>query len=148
MESKLVETEPPDPPVVPSEVVPSTVWFGPVVPPNVARELVADLGAHHGVAVLHWPRDAGHVEQLARLGLPRLLLVSRDADAPAGCGPLQDWLRWPATNDEIHVRLLALYRRAAEEQSAGCPLGLKVAPAAGHTYVMRRCAGPVVKCAA
>src|ERR1700730_5747898 len=57
-------SKPPDPVPPGPTAVPSTVWFGPLVPPGVARELIAFLGAHHGVAVLHWRRDARHVEHL------------------------------------------------------------------------------------
>jgi hypothetical protein len=87
----------------------------------VAKELIADLGVHHGVAVMHWPRDAGHVEQLARLGLPRLLLVSRGGGRPADNGPLQDWLWWPNTRQELHRRLLGLYQRAEQRRAGRSP---------------------------
>ena len=108
------------------------MWFGPVVPHSVTKGLIAELGAHQGVAVVHWPRDAGHVEHLARLGLPRLLLVGCWTNAPDDNGPLQDWLLWPATREEVHCRLMALYKRAVEGRTARWP-GRAIAAAAAIT---------------
>lgn len=101
-------------------VVPSSVWFGPVVPDSVERDFMSFLGAHNGVAVLTWPRDRAHLEHLARAGLPRLLLVPL-TEAPPPAEPLQDWLPAGASHAEIHGRLLALSRAAEARRATAAP---------------------------
>ena len=100
-----------------AQVVPSSVWFGPAVGEQLRQEFLAFLGSHNGVAVLQWPRDAEHVPALARVGLPRLLLVHPPADAPVAGGLLQKALAASAGDDEIHASLLALCRRARHRRS-------------------------------
>jgi hypothetical protein len=114
------EDEPPEP-AAPHQITPCSAWFGPGMPSSLERELMAFLGAHHGVAILHWPRDAGRVEHLARAGLPRLLLVDASVEPPAGNDSLQDWLSSPASRNDIHDRVVSLSRIAAERQASACP---------------------------
>ncbi len=101
-------------------LVPSSVWFGPFVPDGLERDFMAFLGAHNGVAVLTWPRDRARAEHLARAGLPRLLLVP-PTTAPPPVEALQDWLPTDAPNTEVHHRLLALTRAAAEQRRRSGP---------------------------
>jgi len=122
MGSRRTQTQPPGPGMSSSHVLPSTAWFGPTVPRGTAKELMAFLGSHDGVAVVHWPRDVGIVRELARSGLPRLLLVANQSDAPPYDGLLQDWLLWPASEEATHDRLMTLSRRSAEHRvAAGLP---------------------------
>jgi hypothetical protein len=65
------------------------------------------------VVVLRWPEQALDVERLDRLGVPRLLLVEPDVAAPEGDSCIQDWLRLPADDADVRVRLHALARRSA-----------------------------------
>jgi len=101
------------------EVVPSSAWFGPTLGGSQELELLAFLGAHNGVAVLQWPRDAGHVALLARVGLPRLLLVHPSLDPPPPDGPLQESLPLSAADDDVHRCLVALCHRAGVRRAAG-----------------------------
>ena len=104
-------------------VVPSSVWFGPGLRTNEVHELMAFLGAHQGVAVLQWPRDAGHLEALTTVGLPRLLLVHPSSEDPPADGPLQQALPASADGDAVHGHLIALSRRAAQWRAqAGTPV--------------------------
>jgi hypothetical protein len=116
------EDEPPDPAGGRGrqQVASCSAWFGPGMPSSLERELMAFLGAHHGVAILHWPRDADRVDHLARAGLPRLLLVDASVEPPAGNGPLQDWLPSPASRQDIHDHVLTLSRVAAERHASSC----------------------------
>lgn len=97
-------------------VVPTSVWFTADLRGS-EQELLCFLGAHNGVAVLQWPRDAGRVDPLSRVGLPRLLLVHPSSNAWPGDGPLQKVLPFSADNDEIYKSLVLLAERAAERRS-------------------------------
>jgi hypothetical protein len=140
------------------------------MPSSLERELTAFLGAHHGVAILHWPRDASRVEHLARVGVPRLLLVDRHGglsfvdsrvELPACVRPLAEKLVSHFGRPVIRQALLSgdqseqgeqrqqrdapcslskLQARASRLCESINPLGLEVVAAAGDTYVMRRCA--------
>jgi DNA-binding response OmpR family regulator len=65
------------------------------------------------VAILRWPEDAETVDQLRLTGAPRLLLVAPGVDAPActECG--EDWIRLPATDEDLRVRAATVAARAA-----------------------------------
>jgi two-component system OmpR family response regulator len=65
------------------------------------------------VAILHWPDQHDESVRLEQLGLPRLLVVDADTIAPDIASCLEDWIRLPATEEDVHVRLSALGRRAA-----------------------------------
>jgi two-component system, OmpR family, response regulator len=64
------------------------------------------------VAVVRWPEEKGEVERLARLHLPRLLLIAESADPPEGSDVLQDWVRLPGDERDVLARLTALRGRA------------------------------------
>jgi DNA-binding winged helix-turn-helix (wHTH) protein len=69
--------------------------------------------SQYDVAVLRWPQQAHEVQQLEQLGLPRLLLVEPGDDPPTEPTCLQDWVRLPAVDADVHVRLRILAGRAA-----------------------------------
>jgi hypothetical protein len=82
---------------------------------RVARARVATLErrqrAVYGgaeVAVLCWPAEEGHVEQLDGLGLPRLLVVGTHADSVAPMHELQRVIHVPVTDIDVHRELLQL----------------------------------------
>jgi DNA-binding winged helix-turn-helix (wHTH) protein len=64
-----------------------------------------------GVAVLHWPAQAGEVAALAEQGRPRLLLVSPDADPPVSDDWREEWIRMPADERDVAARVLRLTGR-------------------------------------
>jgi hypothetical protein len=64
--------------------------------------------------VLRWPADRLVAEQLARRGVPRLLLVEPDSDPPVSVDPLEDWLRLPAADGDVKAKAAALARRAEQ----------------------------------
>jgi DNA-binding response OmpR family regulator len=64
------------------------------------------------VAVVRWPEERDEVERLARLRLPRLLLIAESADPPEGADVLQDWVRLPGDERDLLARLTALRGRA------------------------------------
>jgi len=110
-------------PLPPGAAAPSSAWFGPGLGGSQERELLAFLGARGGVAVLHWPRDASHIPNLAGVGLPRLLLVHPSLEAPPEDGFLQLALPYSTSDPGIHNALVALSQRAARRRAlSGCPV--------------------------
>src|ERR1700679_3341308 len=67
--------EPADPVPLAARTIPCTVWFGPKASESFEREMAAFLGAHNGVAVLQWPRDADRAAHLHEFGIPSLCFV-------------------------------------------------------------------------
>lgn len=99
-------------------VVPGSLWYGPHLSGGQERQLLAELGAHNGVAVLQWPRDADHLELIAGLGLPRLLLVHPAPGPPPPPTSLQSVLPASAPVAQVHAALVSLCRRATELRSS------------------------------
>jgi Transcriptional regulatory protein, C terminal len=56
------------------------------------------------VEVVDWPVEAGRREAFARAGVPRLLLVAPGAPPPDMIGVDEDWIRLPATDDDVLAR--------------------------------------------
>ena len=68
--------------------------------------------------MLRWPQQRADLERLDRNGQPRLLLVEAGV-APPSCGScLEDWIRLPASDDDIRARLVALGEHAARHPAA------------------------------
>jgi DNA-binding winged helix-turn-helix (wHTH) protein len=65
------------------------------------------------VRILRWPDQAHEADRLASLGTPRLLIVESGVPPPTETSCLVDWLRLPATNEDMCVRLASLLSRAA-----------------------------------
>ena len=62
------------------------------------------------VALVHWPAEQDRREELRQAGQPRLLLVERGAP-PIPTDELEDWIRLPADDLDLRVRVEALRRR-------------------------------------
>lgn len=65
-----------------------------------------------GVALLRWPADRSLRRQLTALGMPRLLLLDPDQPVPRVVEPSEDWLRLPASADDVAARAALLRERA------------------------------------
>jgi len=63
--------------------------------------------------VIRWPADHDRRAELADLGVPRLLLVDRDAAPPVCIDALEDWIRLPADERDIDARMNGLRVRAS-----------------------------------
>ncbi len=64
------------------------------------------------LAVLHWPEGEGERRRLRGLGAPRLLLVRPDAPPPVTWDADEDWIRLPASLDDVQLRARMVCRRA------------------------------------
>src|SRR5260370_32567030 len=70
------------------------------------------------VAVLQWPEQHAESDRLESLGFPRLLVVQADMPAPNVESCLEDWIRLPATDEDVRIRLVALSRHASRHPTA------------------------------
>lgn len=66
------------------------------------------------VVLVRWPVERQRRELVAAEGLPRLLLVEDGAEPPGGADPLEDWVRVPASEVDVHVRMATLAARARQ----------------------------------
>ena len=64
------------------------------------------------VVLVRWPEETERLERLRAAGAPRLLLVGEDLSAPEPVDPLEDWIRLPAAEDDLRVRVSTLASRA------------------------------------
>ena len=63
--------------------------------------------------MVRWPAEAQRRDHLRDEHRPRLLLVEDDAPAPESTDDLEDWIRVPAGEGDVQVRLHTLERRAS-----------------------------------
>ncbi|HEX9505322.1 MAG TPA: helix-turn-helix domain-containing protein [Acidimicrobiia bacterium] len=64
------------------------------------------------VVLLRWPEERERLERLRASGAPRLLLVGEDLAPPEPVDALEDWIRLPAAEDDLRVRVSTLAGRA------------------------------------
>ena len=69
------------------------------------------------VAVVHWPAEADRLERLRAAHEPRLVIVER-GQPPVTTDELEDWLRAPADETDLRIRLATLRDRAARNSAA------------------------------
>jgi len=72
------------------------------------------------VAVVRWPDHHDRVDELRRAGQPRLLVVGPDDDPVTTTDDLEDWLRLPADDRDVRMRVLRLRDRA--QRLPTCPV--------------------------
>jgi hypothetical protein len=70
------------------------------------------------VALLRWPEEAATVDELRAAGTPRLLVVAPDAPPPEADDCDEDWIRLPASDDDVSARLRAVAARSARHTTA------------------------------
>ncbi|MBA2497595.1 MAG: winged helix-turn-helix domain-containing protein [Acidimicrobiia bacterium] len=64
------------------------------------------------VVLVRWPDDEGRRQHLRETCTPRLLLVENGSAPPAPTDDLEDWIRIPADEADLHARSETLARRA------------------------------------
>lgn len=60
------------------------------------------------VEILRWPAERERQRSLAAAATPRLLLIENSQSAPVTGDPLEDWIRLPASDDDIKARVAGL----------------------------------------
>jgi DNA-binding response OmpR family regulator len=75
-----------------------------------------NAGHDASVALVAWPYEADHAEELRMAGRPRLLMLSAADDPPVCDDELQDWVRIPSDPLEVNARVHALQLRAARRR--------------------------------
>lgn len=68
------------------------------------------------VAVVHWPAEADRLERLRAAREPRLVIVEH-GPPPVVIDELEDWLRAPADESDLRIRLATLRGRAARHSA-------------------------------
>lgn len=69
------------------------------------------------VTLLRWPVEEERRQALGARGVSRLLLVDPDAPAPEAGDCLEDWIRLPASQDDIDARCRGLALRSMTHSS-------------------------------
>ena len=69
---------------------------------------------------MRWPAEQVRREELQRAARPRLLLLEDGAAAPTAEDDLEDWIRVPASEDDLRARVDGL-RRRVESQEVSAP---------------------------
>jgi DNA-binding response OmpR family regulator len=64
------------------------------------------------VVLVRWPAEESRRVQLREGGVPRLLLVDQGVPPPQSADDLEDWVRVPADEVDLHARVENLDRRA------------------------------------
>lgn len=63
------------------------------------------------VVLVRWPADEPTRTRLRAAGVPRLLLVESDSGPPEVVDDLEDWIRLPADEVDLHARVETLGQR-------------------------------------
>jgi DNA-binding response OmpR family regulator len=69
------------------------------------------------VALVHWPAEAERLERLREAREPRLVIVEH-GPPPTTIDELEDWLRAPADETDMRIRLATLRERASRNAAA------------------------------
>lgn len=64
------------------------------------------------VELVRWPADQSRLEQVRGTGAARLVLVPEGVSAPMPADELEDWVRLPASDEDIRLRVQVLSNRA------------------------------------
>jgi DNA-binding response OmpR family regulator len=67
------------------------------------------------VVLVRWPEEQSMLERLRADGAPRLILVGDGLAAPEPVDLLEDWIRLPAREGDVRVRVATLVARAGRE---------------------------------
>ena len=69
------------------------------------------------VVLVRWPAESERRARLQQAGTPRLLLVDEHESPPTPDDCLEDWIRVPADDGDVRLRLEGLAQRATEHVS-------------------------------
>lgn len=75
------------------------------------RSLLLGAPVADGIEVLVWPEEEDRRRRLVEAGVPCLLIIDDQAEAPV-CAPIEDWIRPPLPIEDVVARCVALRCRA------------------------------------
>lgn len=70
------------------------------------------------VALLRWPLEQARRQTLVARGLPRVLLIDEDSPAPLVVDCIEDWIRMPASQEDIDERCRSVASRGEAHHRA------------------------------
>lgn len=71
--------------------------------------------------MVRWPAEEGRLAQIRAAGQARLVLVPEGVAPPLTADPLEDWVRLPATDDDVRARVRVLEDRVRGAEEASVP---------------------------
>lgn len=74
------------------------------------------------VALIRWPDERARRSELAARNEPRLLLLEPEAQPPVCFDPLEDWVRVPASPQDVRARAASLTARFEARQPGAISL--------------------------
>jgi two-component system, OmpR family, response regulator len=78
----------------------------------VLEHVERSLHGGPAVTVVRWPDQRERIDELRRLGVPRLLVVGTHDDPVVPSDVLEDWIRVPCDDRDIRTRLACLREHA------------------------------------
>ena len=75
-------------------------------------ETADPYGAAMDVRLVRWPAARAQLDELRAAGVPRLVVVDGDVAPPFPPDELEDWVRLPADQSDVRVRVDTLAERA------------------------------------
>ena len=66
---------------------------------------------HRRIKFVRWPAEADMRNDCGRKGVPCLLVVERGARPPICTSASEDWIRAPASREDVEARVQALHQR-------------------------------------
>jgi hypothetical protein len=74
---------------------------------TLLRSMLLAAPVADGIEVLLWPEEDARRRRLVEAGVPCLLILGPEVEAPT-CGPLEDWVRPPQPVEDVVARCVAL----------------------------------------
>ncbi len=70
------------------------------------------------VELVRWPDEEARLSELRHRGIPRLVLVAETSSPPLTSDLREDWVRLPASDDDVRHRVLVLRERVRDDAPA------------------------------
>lgn len=71
--------------------------------------------------MVHWPVEESRLAEIRAAGGARLVLVPEGVAPPLTADPLEDWIRLPASDDDVRARVRVLEDRMRGAEVANLP---------------------------
>lgn len=75
---------------------------------SIIEHVDRSLNGGPAIAVLSWPHERARIDDLRRIGTPRLLVLGPTDDPETPTDGLEDWIRTPCDDRDVRARLAAL----------------------------------------